>query len=263
MKLNHPILMSLGGLLGTSLVRSWMRTLDFKAVYYDPAIDPAYPDYRGKRIFIFWHEYITFPLYLRHHCNLAMLLSRHRDADLLLQFARRLGFDGVRGSTNRGGSSALRKMALKSRTMNLTITPDGPRGPRRKLAPGAVYLASRLQFPIVAMGFGYDRPWRLNSWDRFAIPRPFSRARAVVSSDLHIPEKLDRSEIEHFRRKIERLLLQLSDQAETWAGSGHRKPGQSFLQDGPRTDALYFARPRKAGIAESLAPCGKTLPREY
>ena len=56
--------------------------------------------------------------------------------------------------------------------MNLTITPDGPRGPRRQLAQGPVYLASKLGMPIVAMGFGYDRPWRFNSWDRFAIPRP-------------------------------------------------------------------------------------------
>ena len=81
----------------------------------------------------------------------------------------------------------MRELLAKSQKMNFTITPDGPRGPRRQLAQGSVYLASKLGIPIVPMGFGYDRPWRFNSWDRFAIPRPYSRARAVVSPMMHIP----------------------------------------------------------------------------
>ena len=69
-----------------------------------------------------------------------MLLSRHRDAEILSYAAYHLGFDFVRGSTNRGGVAALRELLAKSRHMHLTITPDGPRGPRRQLAPGCVYL---------------------------------------------------------------------------------------------------------------------------
>ena len=56
--------------------------------------------------------------------------------------------------------------------MHLTITPDGPHGPRRRMAPGPIYLASKLGLPLVLMGYAYDRPWRLPSWDRFAVPRP-------------------------------------------------------------------------------------------
>ncbi len=58
----------------------------------------------------------------------------------------------------------------------------------------------------MAMGFGYDRPWRFNSWDRFAIPRPYSQARAVVSPMMHIPETLDRDGIEHYRVVVEQML---------------------------------------------------------
>ena len=94
---------------------------------------------------------------------MAMLLSRHRDAEMLSHAAYHLGFDFVRGSTNRGGVAALRALLAKSRTMHLTITPDGPRGPRRRLAPGCVYLASKLGLPLVVMGYGYDRPWRVRS----------------------------------------------------------------------------------------------------
>jgi lysophospholipid acyltransferase (LPLAT)-like uncharacterized protein len=172
-----------------------------------------------------------FPLFLRGHCNMAMLLSRHRDAEMLSYAAHHLGFDFVRGSTNRGGVAALRALLAKSKTMHLTITPDGPRGPRRRLAPGCVYLASKLELPLVVMGYGYDRPWRVESaWDRFAIPRPHSRARAVPSGEIFVPPNLDRDQLEHFRQRIEQLLNRLTLEAEAWAEAGTPKIGQMKLE---------------------------------
>ena len=231
MKLTSPFLNKLGGLMGTAAVRWWMNTLDYKVAYYDPAIDPVFPECRGQKIYVFWHEYILFPFYLRGHCNMAMLLSRHRDAEVLSYAAHHMGFEFVRGSTNRGGVKALRELLAKSRTMHLTITPDGPRGPRRQLAPGCVYLASKLELPLVLMGYGYDRPWRVRrAWDQFAIPRPFSRARAVPSGEIFIPPNLDRDGIEYFRGKVERLLNRLTLEAEAWAESGTRKIGQMNVE---------------------------------
>ncbi len=203
-----------------------MDTLDYKVAYYDPDVDPASPNCRGQKIYIFWHEHILLPLALRGHCNLAMLLSLHRDAEILSYVAQHMGFDFIRGSTNRGGVAALRQLLAKSRKMHLAITPDGPRGPRRQLALGSVYLASKLGLPIVAMGFGYDRPWRANSWDRFALPRPFSRARCILSPELFVPANLDRDGMEHFRVKIERLMNWMNDEAEDWAATDGRKRGQ-------------------------------------
>jgi lysophospholipid acyltransferase (LPLAT)-like uncharacterized protein len=231
MKIKSTLLNKLGGLLGAAAIRNWMSTLDYKAAYYDRSIDPVFPECRGQKIYIFWHEYILFPLYLRGHCNLTMLLSRHRDAEILSRAAYHMGFDFVRGSTNRGGVAAMRKLLEKSRHMHLTITPDGPRGPRRKMAPGSIYLASKLGLPLVAMGYGYDRPWRVKSaWDQFAIPRPFSRARAITSRAIFIPANLDREGIEFFRQKIEQLLNFLTLEAETWAQSGTRRIGQMNVQ---------------------------------
>ncbi len=229
MKLNHPFLNKLGGLLGSAAIRGWMSTLDYKAAYYDTAVDPVFPECRGHKIYIFWHEYILFPIHLRGHLNLSMLLSRHRDAEILSHAAYHLGFDFVRGSTNRGGLGAIRELLRKSRSMHLTITPDGPRGPRRRLAPGSIYLASKLGLPLVAMGYGYDRPWRLGSWDRFAIPRPFSRARAIPSPEIHVPPKLDRKGLEHYRLKVERLMNRLTEECEAWAESKRRKSCQFVM----------------------------------
>ncbi len=226
MKLDNPFLHRVGGLLASTAVRHWMATLDYKAAYYDRQIDPLFPECRGQKIYIFWHEYILFPLYLRGHCNLAMLLSRHRDAEVLSHVAYHMGFEFVRGSSNRGGVTALRELLRRSEHMHLTITPDGPRGPRRKLAPGAVYLASRLGMPLVLMGLGYDRPWRFNSWDRFALPKPGCRARAIVSGDIYVPPDLDRDGLEHYRQRIETLLNRLTTDAEAWAESDTRRVGQ-------------------------------------
>lgn len=222
MKLANPFLTHLGAFLAASTARRWMASLDYRVAYFDPAIDPARRDCQGRKIYIFWHEYILLPIYLRGHCNLAMLLSRHRDAEILSRVAYHLGFECVRGSTYRGGGTAIRQLLRRSRHMHLTITPDGPRGPRRRLAQGPIYLASKLRVPLVAMGFGYDRPWRVSSWDRFAIPRPLSRARAVVSPEIFVPAGLDRAGVEQWRQHVERVLNRLTDSAEQWAASGQR-----------------------------------------
>jgi lysophospholipid acyltransferase (LPLAT)-like uncharacterized protein len=219
----------IGGVCGATAIRLWMSSLNYRAAFYDPAVDPVDPRNDGRKIYIFWHEYILLPLYLRGHCNLAMLLSRHRDADILSEVARHMGFEFVRGSTARGGTTAIRELLRRSRQMNLTITPDGPRGPRRVLAPGPIYLSSKLGLPIVCLGLGYDRPWRMRSWDRFAIPRPGSRARGVVSPQIQIPPELDREGIEHYRLQVEAVLNRLTCEAEAWAESGSRKIDQMFV----------------------------------
>lgn len=226
MKLDSPALNAAGGLLGTLATRAWMSWLDYKVAYYDRSIDPAFPECRGQKIYLFWHEYILFPFYLRGNCNLAMLLSRHRDAEILSHAARHMGFETVRGSTNRGGVAAIRQLLDKSRRMHLTITPDGPRGPRRRMAPGPIYLAGKLGLPLVLMGLGYDRPWRVNSWDRFAIPRPCSRARCITSPEIHVPPGLDRKGLDDFRGQTERLLNRLTSEAEAWAESSTRRIGE-------------------------------------
>ncbi len=248
MKLDGPLAAGLSGLLGTTVIRTWMSTLDYRVRYYDRDVDPLYPECRGRRIYVFWHEYILIPLYVRAHCNLAMLVSRHRDAAVLSRVAGHMGFDFVRGSTRRGGAEALLELAQKSRHKHLTITPDGPRGPRRKMALGAVYLASKLGLPLVLMGRGLERPWRLNSWDRFAVPRPYSRARGVLSPDLRVPPDLDRDGLEHFRLKAEDLLNRITGLAEAWAESGRRKPGEQVVERRPAPRIRRFDAPNRARL---------------
>ena len=133
MRISNRYILKLGGLGITALTRQWMSTLRYHAAFYDAAVDPAHPHFQGPAIFLLWHEYIPFLFYLRGHCHVAMLLSQHQDAEWLSQAAGHMGFDTIRGSTNRGGLSALRELIRTGETMNLAITPDGPRGPASDL----------------------------------------------------------------------------------------------------------------------------------
>ncbi len=225
MKDQSPFRMRAGGFAAAAGIRALMSTLDYQGLFYDRSVDAVYAS-AHTRIYVFWHEYLLMPLALRGHCNLTMLLSKHRDADVLFRLAHHMGFDCVRGSTYSGATAALMELSRVGKQMHMAITPDGPRGPRRELAQGPVFLASRLGLPIVPMGFGLDRPWRAKSWDRFAIPRPCSRARGVVGPEIYIPPNLDREELEVRRQGVERLLNELTTEAEAWATSGERRLGQ-------------------------------------
>ena len=230
MKVQSQLAIGSCSLVAAAVIHRWLGTVRSRVQYGDRLVDPVHQDFRGPKIYVFWHENILLPLYLRGHCNIAMLLSRHADANVLDRVARMMGFGVVRGSTFRGGSTALRELAHRARNESLTITPDGPRGPRRRLAVGCVFLASTLKIPIVAMGFGYDRPWRLGTWDKFAIPRPGSRSRAVVSQPICIPPNLDRDGLEVHRVGVEQILNYLSNDAEEWAVAGGRRSGDCSAQ---------------------------------
>ncbi len=246
MKITSPFIHKVVGLLAAKLVRHWLATLDYKIAYYDPSVDTARPEHNRQMIYVFWHEYMLPPIHMRSHSQVAMLISRHRDGDLLWHAARHLGFQFVRGSSYRGGANALREMLRQSGTMSLAITPDGPRGPRRVLAQGPIYLASKLGMPLVPMGIGLDRPWRLKSWDRFAIPRPFTRARGVIGPPLDIPPDLDRDRLEHYRLEVQHLLNRLTGEAEAWAESGLRKPEEQILRPEPSRHRLRQSSRRAA-----------------
>jgi hypothetical protein len=105
-------------------------------------------------------------------------------------------------------------MMRLSRTAHLAITPDGPRGPRRRIQPGSIYLAARTGLPIVPFGIALDRPWRMRSWDRFALPRPWSKAACVTGQPIQVPENLDKDGLEKYRLLVENQLNELTAAAE-------------------------------------------------
>jgi lysophospholipid acyltransferase (LPLAT)-like uncharacterized protein len=228
MKLNRPWMLETAALLAVKAAQIVLATLDFRAISCNPTTDPLHPNCDRRYLYITWHECVVVGLPLRAHAGMLGIASGHRDGELLNQSASRLGWEMVRGSTNRDAVSALKQL-LREDDRHLNIAPDGPRGPRREMSQGAIYLASKSGLPLICCAYGFDRPRRLKSWDRCIIPRPFSRARAIYGPPLVIPPRLDRSGIEHYRNVLERLLNRLTLEAEEWAESGEAKPREFRL----------------------------------
>jgi lysophospholipid acyltransferase (LPLAT)-like uncharacterized protein len=236
-------------LAGTSLgllMQQVLKTTDLRVAYYDSSADPVRPEYHEHCVFVFWHENLAILLPRWLHSPVTLLISQHRDAHWLKHTADFLGFSVVRGSSSRGGSAAIRHLKRQSRSCSFAITPDGPRGPRRQMALGPVFLASRLQMPLVPVGVGHDNPWRLNTWDRFAIPRPWSRACVVLGPKIRLPRRLGRSDMEVCRQRTQDLMNELNDFATLWAGSRARVMQEKPFVRVRRTRRLEFAPERVA-----------------
>jgi lysophospholipid acyltransferase (LPLAT)-like uncharacterized protein len=100
---------------------------------------------------------------------------------------KRFGYDVIRGSATRGGARALREMLDALRAGNvLIITPDGPRGPMHAMNPGLVWMARATGYKVVPSGFAASRAWRMKSWDRFTVPKPFARVSFVFGAPIAI-----------------------------------------------------------------------------
>ena len=216
MKLRHPGLIRLAGLFGSAVVRLWTASLRYRLHPEAKKLDPARP-LNGKRyIYAFWHEAMLFAAGMRSRLPIRILISRSADGELIAQICQHLGYGVVRGSTRRGGVEAIRQLVDED-GCHFVVTPDGPRGPRRRVQPGLVYLASRTGLPIVPVGIGFQRAWRARSWDRFAVPWPGTTATCVAAAPVHVPPDLNRRQLDHYRKLVEEQMLHSTAAAEEWA----------------------------------------------
>jgi len=197
------------------VIRLWMSTMRTRIVTADGREHPADPSVQ-QFIYAFWHEGLLAPLATKP--KIRVLISQHTDGELIAQICERLGIGVIRGSTARGGCQALLEMIRSAGgDSHLGITPDGPRGPRRELKPGAVMIASQSGLAIVPVGIGFVRAIRFQSWDRFALPLPFSKMVGVVGAPIFVPRDLDRAGLTQWVKLVEMEMLHLTALAEDWS----------------------------------------------
>ena len=167
--------------LGVPLVRLLGWTWRIRVVNRERSVERLRRE-RRPMVFALWHGDMLPLLYQHRGEGVTVLISEHRDGELIARVAKSLGFRTVRGSTTRGASRALVGLARELRDgHDIAVTPDGPRGPARSFAPGALIAAQRARAPVIAVGLAARRAWRLASWDRFVIPKPFSRVCIAYS----------------------------------------------------------------------------------
>lgn len=181
----------------------------------EEVVDRVHRDGRSI-VFAFWHG-VLLPLeYASRGKNIQVLSSWHRDGEISARLMTALGYGVVRGSSTRGSARGLMRMLSRAvEGFDLAITPDGPRGPARRVKRGIFYLAERSGAAIVPVGVGTSSGRRLGSWDRFLVPHPLSRVAIVYGEPLRWDPS---SAFEDKARLLEVELGKLTSEAERLAG---------------------------------------------
>jgi lysophospholipid acyltransferase (LPLAT)-like uncharacterized protein len=204
LKLNNPQLL-------LTVAKGLVKTLRVEVEFLSP---PKFPS-----IVAFWHvRMFLLPFALREYApKVAILISRHRDGELIAQVVEKLGFKTVRGSTGpgKGGEKAfLEMLRLLEKGYVVAITPDGPRGPREVVKPGIAKLALKSGLPVYPLTFSAKNSFKLNSWDKFLIPYPFSKCKVILGEPIKPESFMNHNSEDELRKAIELKLKQLTEKAD-------------------------------------------------
>ena len=180
-------------------------------------------------IIAFWHgRLFMMPHVWRKDVPIRLMISHHRDGELLARTIHHFGFDTIRGSTSQGGGGALRDVlrSLKS-GKSIGITPDGPRGPRMQASGGIISVAMLGDVPIVPSTYAISRRKVLASWDRFTFPFPFSRGIFIWGDAISVSRDADDQTTEAARQTLERTLNEITATADRFCDVDVIKPDQA------------------------------------
>jgi lysophospholipid acyltransferase (LPLAT)-like uncharacterized protein len=182
---------------------------------------------RGERVILaFWHNRLLLLPIIASGVPMCVMVSHHRDGEMATRLLRAWGVTTVRGSASRGAVSGfLRLVAAFRRGENLTVLPDGPRGPRYVAKPGVVHLAKALDAPIYPLAYAANRSASVRSWDRLLIPLPFARVVVEIGEPVRVPVHADGVELERSRAALEASLNTLTQSLES--ATARRNPPTS------------------------------------
>lgn len=170
----------------------------------------------------YWHQHHAFGIYYmlqlkKRGVNLGFLISPSRDGDISAEVAQHLGAHTIRGSSHRTGARALRDLynAITKQGISPVNTVDGPTGPVYVFKPGAIMLAQLTGKPLLPLSYAADRYWQLKSWDKFIIPKPFTRIAITVGAPQVFAKTLSAAELETACQRMQNTLQQLNAQAKS------------------------------------------------
>ena len=196
-------------------------------VRYDVVNDDAWRSFRARGepvIFVLWHGRLLPLGYLHRGQGVYGLASLSADGEYIARILQHWGMPMVRGSSSRGGDTAFREMVRVVRAgHSMSITPDGPRGPREVLKPGVVQLAQLTGAPLIPLAAAADRAWWFTSWDRFLVPKPFARVAVTYGEPILVPRKADSAVIDQAVNRMQARMGEVMADAERRAGGRSRR----------------------------------------
>ena len=171
-------------------------------------------------IYAFWHDQLLIcPLTWQSEFEIKVLISKHRDGDIIARLISKLGFKAIRGSThksgktkNKGGLTSARQMIKSLKNgISIGISPDGPKGPRHKVSDGILSISRLSNSSILPVGIGFKKKWVLNTWDKFIIPKPFNQITIIWGEPL--PALKNEKNINQIKSKLESTMYSLTKRA--------------------------------------------------
>ena len=178
---------------------------------------PSPPDttYEKPVIYAFWHRAVFPAAWMWRKLRIAVMVSRSFDGEYIARTIEKFGYVAVRGSSSRGGASAL--LGLRGQLEQgdpVAFTIDGPRGPKYVAKPGPVLLSRATALPMAAFYVASSDAWVLNTWDRMVIPKPFSKALVRVSAKMQVSANASDTQMAEFRRQLQGALERVTEFAE-------------------------------------------------
>jgi len=215
LKIRSPLLTKLAVLAFVRIVKVLFRTLrrDFRED--TPGTNPYVISGQRRFLYCVWHDSIIVPIFAGPHSRSSALVSRHHDGLYVVGLLKAVGISSVRGSSKHGGASAVRQLITTAKDQHIVITPDGPRGPRRKMQEGPVFLASRTGRAIVPTAYGCLRSWKIKgSWTDLLIPKPFTKIFLLAGKPVEVPPDISREEVTRYTALVQDEMDRLSEEVE-------------------------------------------------
>jgi lysophospholipid acyltransferase (LPLAT)-like uncharacterized protein len=169
----------------------------------------------------FWHNRLFLMTWFWREFESGIVVSDSFDGEYIARTAQRFGFAVIRGSSTRGGSKALKQMVRATREgLRMSLTVDGPKGPRYRVKSGIIMLAAKTGVPIVPMLPEAKSFWTVSSWDRLQIPRPFTMAKMFVGEPVFVSEADAEHRLKEKRDELQAGLDRLVEKGEQWRLGG-------------------------------------------
>ncbi len=209
---NEPLafrfLVWLGPPVLCALLRALYATCRF--AYQAVGLYPASRSSRGPLIYVAWHRDILMLSYPYRNRGIATVISQSRDGEMAARTVRRMGYCAVRGSSSRGGISALKELTMLLRNgHSVGILADGPRGPAGQTKAGVIYLAYKTGASLIPLAAKASRSITFRSWDRMVLPLPFSGISIMEGEPLILPSDLNRKDLMKYCRQLTQRINEL------------------------------------------------------
>jgi len=175
-------------------------------------------DSYGSVVYASWHQrFFAGIAFFATRKPIAIMISQSRDGEMIARVVDILGWQSVRGSSSKGGVQALKKIrALAGQGFRFGHIVDGPQGPFGVVKPGLLTIAQFAGAPVLPVIVSAQRRWTFNSWDRFMVPKPFSRVVLRFAPPIPVPRRLSPEDFEALRLHVEEKMKMLYEQTDRW-----------------------------------------------